>query len=128
MANTSTKRTVARGKKFQLQPRLRIRFSEAVAFGPGKADLLELILQTGSIRQAAQKMEMSYMRAWSLVREMNRHFREPVIVAERGGRNRGGTQLTATGRRIIGLYRRMEQSSLKAAGPDWNKMQKLLRG
>ena len=38
-----------------------------IAFGPGKAVLLKLVEETGSISEAAKRMEMSYMRAWSLI-------------------------------------------------------------
>jgi molybdate transport system regulatory protein len=54
-----------------LHPRFRIVCGKVIAFGPGKADLLELIAETGSIGKAASRMKMSYMRAWLLVQTMN---------------------------------------------------------
>ena len=47
--------------------------------GPGKAELIERIAQTGSISAAAREMGMSYRRAWQLVESLNRTFREPGI-------------------------------------------------
>src|SRR5271166_3816786 len=91
-----------------LHPRFRIVCGREIAFGPGKADLLALIGQTGSINQAAKRMGMSYMRAWSLVRTMNRSFRKPLVLATHGGAGGGGAQLTETGRQILALYRQME--------------------
>ena len=44
---------------------------DLIVLGPGKADLLAAIGDTGSIRSAAEWTGMSYMRAWSLVRTMN---------------------------------------------------------
>jgi molybdate transport system regulatory protein len=114
-------------KKLSLRPRLRIQCGSEIAFGPGKADLLELIAETGSIGEAAKRMDMSYMRAWSLVQAMNDCFMQPVVTALRGGNKRGGAELTATGRRVLDAYRRMEKNSLKAARPDWQALQKLLR-
>ncbi len=38
-----------------------------VVMGPGKAELLEGIRDTGSFAAAGRRVEMSYMRAWSLV-------------------------------------------------------------
>ena len=55
----------------RLCPRFRLLCGEEVALGPGKVQLLKLVQETGSIRQAAMRMEMSYMRAWSLIRTMN---------------------------------------------------------
>jgi len=114
-------------KTFSLRPRLRIQCGPEIAFGPGKADLLELIAETGSIGEAAKRMDMSYMRAWSLVQAMNDCFTQPVVTALRGGNKRGGAELTPVGRRALETYRRMEKKSLQAAQPGWLALQKLLR-
>jgi len=91
-------------------PPLRIRINlGSAAFGPGKADLLEQIAETGSISAAARKMRMSYKRAWQLVDEMNRMFASPVIEAAPGGAHGGGAKLTAAGARIAAAYRSIEQ-------------------
>jgi molybdate transport system regulatory protein len=100
----------------------------AIAFGPGKADLLEALRQTGSITKAAGRLGMSYMRAWTLIRTMNRCFSEPVVVAIRGGtKGGGGAALTKTGREVLGLYRRMEHKCVSIVQPDWKKFQKLFK-
>lgn len=93
-------------KRFKAQ--FRIYLGEEIALGPGKAELLHHISETGSISEAARRMDMSYNRAWLLVRTMNRCFREPVVLATRGGDSRGGAQLTPTGRRILVLYQKLE--------------------
>jgi len=110
-----------------LRPRLRMTCGKEIAFGPGKADLLELIARTGSIRKAASRMSMSYMRAWSLLRTMNRSFKQPLVEAIRGGSRHGGATLTPAGTRVLNLYRQMEAASLKSVQADWRKMRKLLR-
>ena len=53
---------------------LRLTFPRGVPLSHGKAELMELIRETGSIRQAAAKMDMSYRRAWLLVDELNHLF------------------------------------------------------
>jgi molybdate transport system regulatory protein len=97
-----------------LHPRFRIVCGKEIAFGPGKADLLELIAETGSIGKAASRMQMSYMRAWSLVQTMNRSFKKPPVVATHGGEGGGGAELTETGRQILALYRQLETKSSAA--------------
>lgn len=115
--------------KASIRPRLRIVAGKNIAFGPGKADLLEALEKTGSITRAAAQMGMSYMRAWTLIRTMNQSFHKPLVAAERGGmRGGGGASLTGTGREILTLYRRMENKSLTAIQPDWRKLQKQLGG
>src|SRR5207244_2983804 len=47
--------------------------------GPGKAELIARIGETGSISAAARAMGMSYRRAWQLVEALNQDFRQPVI-------------------------------------------------
>jgi molybdate transport system regulatory protein len=97
-----------------------------IAFGPGKADLLEALHLTGSITKAAAQLDMSYMRAWTLIRTMNRNFNEPLVVAVRGGtEGGGGAVLTDLGREALALYRRMERKCQSVVQPEWKKFQKL---
>jgi molybdate transport system regulatory protein len=112
---------------FSVLPRFRVMRGKEIAFGPGKMALLELVAETGSIGKAAKRMEMSYMRAWSLIQTMNACFKEPVIAAVRGGHERGGAGLTATGQRVLKLYRQMEADGRKAVQADWRALQKLLQ-
>lgn len=99
-----------------------------IALGPGKAELLELVARTGSITESARRMNMSYMRAWSLIQTMNDCFKSPVLETARGGNQRGGAELTETGRRVLRLYRQMENDGCKAAENGWRALQKSLRG
>lgn len=108
---------------YTLRPRIRIVGEDGtIVLGPGKADLLDAISRTGSIRAAAAELGMSYMRAWSLVRTMNDSFRDPLVEKERGGAAQGGAQLTEHGRTVLALYRRMEEKALRAIEPLWEKM------
>jgi molybdate transport system regulatory protein len=54
-----------------IRPRWRVMWPDEIALGPGKAELLALVEETGSINEAAHRMGMSYMRAWSLIKTMN---------------------------------------------------------
>ncbi|EEW25281.1 winged helix-turn-helix domain-containing protein [Rhodobacter ferrooxidans] len=96
-----------------LRLKLRILFGEAM-LGPGKADLLALIRDTGSISQAARQMQMSYKRAWMLVEELNAMFRVPLVESLRGGAHGGGARLTETGAEVLALYRSFEARSAQA--------------
>jgi molybdate transport system regulatory protein len=123
-SNASMKTKPARAPR--LFPRLRVLVGDDIALGPGKVDLLALIGETGSIREAAERMGMSYMRAWTLVKTMNACFREPLVVASRGGKERGGAALTETGRRALKLYQGLEAKSLKACADTWRQLCQLL--
>ena len=109
-------------KKIVVRPRIRATHGNVILLGPGKADLLAAIAETGSIRSAAEQSGMSYMRAWSLVRTMNAAFREPLVERTRGGRSRGGAALTTLGRRVLELYREMERRASRAIAPVWRRI------
>lgn len=94
-----------------ITPRFRIHRGGRLVFGPGRADLLEQLDRTASITEAAKAMGMSYMRAWSLVKEMEAGFAEPLVRRQRGGRTRGGATLTPTGRKVLRLYRDLEAAA-----------------
>jgi molybdate transport system regulatory protein len=99
---------------------------DEIALGPGRVDLLELVQKTGSLRAAAARMGMSYMRAWHLVKYTNRCFNEPVIEVIRGGKSGGGAKLTAAGRRVVALYRQLEEDCFKSAKRSWSELRKQL--
>jgi molybdate transport system regulatory protein len=99
---------------FQIVPRIRIVRGHDIALGPGKVELLEHIGRTGSLRKAAAAMEMSYMRAWTLVQTMNHSFKKPVVLTKRGGVEGGRAIVTETGKAAVALYRRIEAQSLRA--------------
>jgi len=97
---------------------LRIDLSNGARLGPGKAQLLLLIEEHGSIRAAGAAMGMSYRRAWLLADEINRMFKEPSIFTRQGGRSGGGAGLTPFGESLIGACRRMDAESRKALQTD----------
>jgi molybdate transport system regulatory protein len=101
------------GRK-RFKSHFRIYLNDEIALGPGKAELLRHIRETGSISESARRMQMSYNRAWLLVRTMNRCFRQPLVTATRGGDKHGGAELTEAGRQVLALYRRLE-SKMAAA-------------
>ena len=118
---------MAKGTEPQLLPRLRVVDGETIILGPGKADLLDAIRRHGSLRDAADELGMSYMRAWRLTQTMNAAFRQPVVLLSRGGRTHGGAELTAIGREALELYRAMEADTLRAPRTAWKGLKRLLR-
>jgi molybdate transport system regulatory protein len=105
--------------------RIRILLAGGEPFGPGKAELLEAIRDSGSIAGAGRRMGMSYQRAWDLVAAMNGHFREPVVAPVKGGARGGGTALTPFGVEVLAAYRDIEALAEAAAAErlDWLRAQ-----
>jgi molybdate transport system regulatory protein len=93
---------------------IRVDFSNDSQLGPGKARLLELIGETGSISAAGRALKMSYRRAWLLVDALNHIFKEPVVTTSMGGKAGGGARLTPLGREVVRHYRGLEARAAAA--------------
>jgi molybdate transport system regulatory protein len=106
---------------------LRVLADGGPAIGPGKAQLIRLIAETGSISAAAREMKMSYRRAWQLVEAINASFSDPVIVTAVGGKAGGGAQVTDTGHAIVALFSRMESEASAAIAADLKRFRRYLR-
>ena len=96
----------------------RLQFDQDNRIGRGKIQLLSQIRETGSISAGGRAMDMSYRRAWLLVDEMNRLFKEPVVESQRGGKQGGGAVLTPFGEALIAHYHTMEEKARKALADD----------
>lgn len=99
----------------RLKLSLRLMHNDEIAFGPGKAELLEAIVHTGSISAAGKSMAMSYRRAWQLVDVMNRCFKSPLVETAKGGSHGGGAWLTPLGQEVLGHYRAMDGAAKQVA-------------
>lgn len=106
---------------------LRVTLSDDFYIGPGRADLLELIAETGSISAAGKRMGMSYKRAWSLVQALNGGFGTPLVETSRGGSAQGGATVTALGREVLQRYRHMQQATREAVATDIEALLRLHR-
>jgi len=114
--------------KQDLKPQIRILFRKAIAMGPGKADLLRAIDETGSISAAARHMEMSYRRAWLLVDTMNQAFKSPVVVTLTGGRAGGGAAVTEFGKDVLRRYTAMEAKASASVARELRSFTDMMKG
>ncbi len=78
--------------------------SNGKAFGEGPYEMLRLVHQTGSLRQAAARMNMSYRKAWLLLRAMEERLGFAVLKRRVGGVAGGGSQLTQRAREFLDKY------------------------
>ncbi|MEQ7156064.1 winged helix-turn-helix domain-containing protein [Brevundimonas aurifodinae] len=85
--------------------------------GPGKAQLLALIRDTGSLSEAARRMGMSYRRAWTLMEAINALTDAPAVETERGGPGGGGSRLTPRGEALLAAYAELRATLDVAAAP-----------
>ncbi|MFA6084576.1 winged helix-turn-helix domain-containing protein [Mucilaginibacter sp.] len=81
--------------------------------GHGRVELLERIKESGSIRQAALQMKMSYKQAWDIINHLNANFKSPVVISQRGGKGGGNAVVTEHGLKVIKEFHEL-QAKFKA--------------
>lgn len=91
--------------------------SDAVLLDPLHVELLDAVDKLHSITAAAKQLKVSYAFAWRLISDLESHFNEPLVNAQRGGRTYGGSSLTDTGREVVSLYRSLHSAASAAAEP-----------
>lgn len=109
----------------RLKLKAQLLVGDEIAFGPGKADLLDAIRAAGSISAAARQMGLSYRRAWLMVDAMNRLFAEPLVVTAPGAR--GGAAVTPAGERALSVYRKLHTDLVAAALRQERQLLSMLR-
>jgi molybdate transport system regulatory protein len=99
-AGASAKRPVGLG----VRAKIWLTLGPRTLFGEGKAELLEHVDRLGSLRRAAQRMEMSYRYAWGLLQELERSAGFAFLEHSGAGR-RSRLRMTDEGRRFVRAYR-----------------------
>ena len=102
--------------------RLWIKGKSGNFLGEGRVCLLEKIEETGSIREAASSLKMSYQKAWKLMDIMNHQSTEPLIEKTAGGKKGGGTRLTAVGKEWVKLYRQWKTACELSVKQNFEKL------
>lgn len=78
-------------------------------FGKGKTEILELIQQEGSIAKAAEKLQMSYKKAWTHIKILQKNIADELVVPQKGGVGKGGTTLTPKAVELIKNYSELQK-------------------
>src|SRR5512145_316352 len=84
-------------------------FGDRVKLGDGRAQLLELIDELGSLRKAVARLEMSYRNAWGYLRDLEQAAGFKLLERHAGGGPAGGMHLTKRGREFVATYRRFRK-------------------
>lgn len=81
------------------------------AFGDGPLGLLKGVEQTDSLHKAANRMGMSYSKAWRLIRTMEKRLGFPLLERKVGGLSGGGSNLTSQARELIVHYEQFRKEA-----------------
>ncbi|NLE73167.1 MAG: LysR family transcriptional regulator [Actinobacteria bacterium] len=86
------------------------------AFGEGPCRLLEGVERSGSLRQAAADLRMSYNKAWRMVRALEGKLGYELLERTVGGHAGGGSCLTERARELLVKYAAFEHDAQEAVG------------
>ena len=107
--SNSIRELLKKNKKFTVNGSIWIECDGERFFGPGPAELLDLINSTGSINKAAKKMEMSYKKAWRIINSLNTEARQPFVVTQTGGTSGGGSIVTNEATAVMVWYKKLRE-------------------
>ena len=74
-----------------------------------RVNLLRAVETTGSISGAAEKMQVSYHRAWEKIHEMETRLGVTLVETQTGGVHGGGARLTDLARDYLARFDRFSQ-------------------
>lgn len=89
----------------KLKTRIYFEDEEKKSFmGIGVLWLLEGIVESGSIRKAAERMNMSYTKAHNILKNLEDSLGRALLERHKGGNQRKGTELTPFGQKFLEKY------------------------
>jgi molybdate transport system regulatory protein len=80
-------------------------------FGDGPWDILTRVERTGSLRQSASEINMSYSQAWRLIRMIEKKLGYPLLEKQTGGIGGGYSKLTAKAAALTSAYDRFHREA-----------------
>ena len=120
----SQARPPTKDERKTLEPRIKLWVEKngRLALSDYRVQLLRHIAETGSLADAAQRMGLSYRRAWGKVREMEANLGVRLVQSEVGGPGGGGSRLTPEGERLVALYARFRRAMESDLGKEFREV------
>ncbi len=74
------------------------------AFGDGPCELIRRVEETKSLLRAANRMGMSYSKAWCLIQNLEKRLGFALLERRVGGPSGGGSKVTPQGVELLAHY------------------------
>ncbi|MBZ2175177.1 LysR family transcriptional regulator [Schnuerera sp. xch1] len=100
-------------KDLKLESRFWIAHDGKKVFGRGPCILLKTVDRLGSLNKAAKELNMSYSKAWIIIKRAEKMLGYPLLRTETGGANGGGSYLTSKGEVLTRVYEEFSRESEK---------------
>ncbi|MBO5769653.1 MAG: LysR family transcriptional regulator [Spirochaetales bacterium] len=91
--------------------KLMIKKNGEIFFGPGVEALLMGIDSEKSVKMAAEKLNLSYSKAWTIIRNAEKGSGECLVERVHGGTGGGNSALTAKGRELLERYSKFKEEA-----------------
>lgn len=99
-----------------MRPVVQVTLAKEKTFFDAKlALLLTLIHETGSVRTACQRMQISYSGGWNMIKNLESQMHHPLIERSQGGAGGGKSCLTEEGMWFVRSFHEMEEELQKKA-------------
>jgi len=102
--NNVDERSVENGVYMQIRVKVWLEIDGEYIFGDGRAELLRLIGQLGSISKAASTLKMSYRHAWGQIHKLEDRLGENLVGTRTGGKGGGQAYLTEAAEKLLLKY------------------------
>ena len=124
MPARSDTKPARRGERLDLEPRIKLWVEKdgLLVLSDYRAQLLRHIAETGSLAEAAERMGLSYRRAWGKIREIERNLGVELVHSEAGGAGGGGSRLTREGERLLALFARFRRRMATDLGKEFQEV------
>ena len=112
------------GQGLSLEPQIKLWLEKdgLLVLSDYRVQLLRQVAETGSLAEAAQRMGLSYRRAWGKVREIEQNLGVKLVHSEVGGAGGGGSSLTPAGERLVALYSRFRKAMESDLGKEFQEV------
>ena len=107
-------------EELKYKARLKI-FRNGTSFGPGTAELMELIEETDSLSESCLRMGMAYSKGWKILKRAEENLGISLVQGNRGGSSGGQTVLTREGKEFLEKYRSFEKEVRASASVSFQK-------
>ena len=99
-----------------MQPRIKLWLERdgRIVMSDYRLRLLVLVEETGSLADAAERMGLSYRRAWGKIKELERNLGLSLVQSAAGGPGGGHSEITAEGRELLQRYAEFQRRAEEA--------------
>ncbi len=81
-----------------------IKNGSSFLMGPGVFALLNAINENSSVSEATKSLQISYSKAWKMIREAEEGAGEALVIRSTGGKGGGQSSLTEAADRLLKAY------------------------